>query len=273
MKKIIFFLFFTIIIISSWAYAINFDPGKLLSPGDLALPHSRYEGIKNCFKCHAASKGLIDDNCLACHTEIQKRITDKKGWHGKIVKEKCFKCHKEHKGLAFYLLPIAEKFDHKKLYFDLPGAHEKLSCNRCHFQMRTDVETGKKTNSFTYLEYSSHECLLCHADYHEPKVEVSKKWGACEVCHSFNNFRDLKKNPEFNHNKDTKYKLEGAHIKTDCFQCHADGRWAPIAFDKCISCHADVHKNVLSENCLGCHTMETFKIKGFDHNKTKFKLE
>ncbi len=273
MKRLVLFLILSIVIVSDKGFAINFDPGKLLSPGDLSSAHSRYEGIKNCFKCHAIDQGLVDTNCLKCHTEIQKRITDKKGFHGKIVQQQCFKCHTEHKGLEFYIMPIKEKFDHKKLDFDLPGVHEKLSCNRCHFQNRTDVETGQKTNSFTYLDYTSHECLSCHADYHEPKAEVDNKWASCEKCHTFSNFRDLKKNPQFDHDKDTAFKLEGAHKDVTCFKCHDNGRWKPIASNSCLTCHADVHRKAFGDDCLKCHTQDSFKVKVFDHNKTQFKLE
>lgn len=50
-----------------------------------------------------------------------------------------------------------------------------------------------------------------------------------------------------------------------------------VDYSNCTSCHKDPHKNQFGQNCLQCHTEESFQVvKGmdkFDHNKTNFKLE
>ena len=49
-----------------------------ISPGDLSNPHSNLEGISNCTQCHVLGNKQTNEKCLACHTEINERISAKK---------------------------------------------------------------------------------------------------------------------------------------------------------------------------------------------------
>jgi hypothetical protein len=50
-----------------------------------------------------------------------------------------------------------------------------------------------------------------------------------------------------------------------------------IQYAGCTACHKDPHQNKFGQDCSQCHNEESFLVvkgvKGFDHNKTDFKLE
>ena len=89
-----------------------------ISPGDLSNPHSKLEGISNCTQCHVLGNKQTNEKCLACHTEINERISSRKGYHSssEVKGKQCFTCHSEHNGKNFELIRIdIEKFDHNLL--------------------------------------------------------------------------------------------------------------------------------------------------------------
>ncbi|HXI09689.1 MAG TPA: hypothetical protein VNK06_02695, partial [Thermodesulfobacteriota bacterium] len=47
---------------------------SLISPGDLAKGHAKYEGITNCTQCHKLGSGVPDSKCLDCHDKLAARI-------------------------------------------------------------------------------------------------------------------------------------------------------------------------------------------------------
>ncbi len=77
----------------------------LISPGALAGPHAKYEGIKNCTKCHKLRGGVPDANCLACHDKLAEKIRSKKGLHSRYT-EPCISCHSDHKGRKFKMVSL-----------------------------------------------------------------------------------------------------------------------------------------------------------------------
>ena len=79
---------------------ISFRLSAQLSPGDLSNPHSNLEGISNCTQCHVLGNKQTNEKCLACHTEINERISSKKGYHSssEVKGKQCFSCHSEHNG-------------------------------------------------------------------------------------------------------------------------------------------------------------------------------
>ena len=71
----------------------------------------------------------------------------------------------------------------------------------------------------------------------------------------------------------------------ECSKCHKTEirngenfqQFTGIDFTSCTSCHQDVHNNKFGQNCIQCHSEESFHIiKGlnnFDHSKTDYPLE
>lgn len=248
-----------------------------ISPGALSNPHSNLEGISNCTQCHVLGNKVSNDKCLICHTEIQSRISIKKGYHSSsdIAGKQCFTCHSEHNGKNFQLIRFdPAKFDHTLAGYNLSVPHAKQDCKVCHAS-KNITDPKLKAKKSTYLGLNT-ECLTCHADYHLRTLSST-----CLNCHTDLAFIPASK---FNHNN-ANFKLAGKHTKVDCVKCHkveiADGKkfqqFRGIQYSNCTSCHKDPHQDKYGQNCRQCHSEESFQVvsglKNFDHNKTNFKLE
>jgi len=248
-----------------------------ISPGELSSVHSQLEGMSNCTQCHLLGEKLSNDKCLACHTELKERITQNKGYHSSaVVKGKeCAICHSDHHGVGFQIIKFEEKiFNHNLVGYPLTGAHSKKICVGCHTSK--NISNPKiKAKKFTFLGLKTN-CLSCHTDYHQSTLSSN-----CTICHNPNAFKPASK---FNH-ANAKYQLNGKHKNVACIKCHKQESKNGIKFIKynglqyrsCINCHVDVHKNQFGQNCIQCHSNESFVIttgiKNFDHTKTKYKLE
>ena len=253
-----------------------FNMTAQISPGELAYPHSHLEGLSNCTQCHILGNKVTGEKCLACHTEIKERITLQKGYHASsdVKGKECILCHSDHHGKNFQLIRFdATKFDHNLTGFALSVPHAKKQCADCH-NVKFIADQKIKNKKYTYLGTGT-ECLGCHEDYHRKTLPSD-----CLSCHSPDAFKPASK---FSHN-DTKFKLEGKHASVDCSKCHKVETTAGKKFQdfrlaqfNCSNCHKDPHQNKFGQNCSQCHNEESFEVvrgvKGFDHNKTDYKLE
>lgn len=196
-----------------------------------------------CGACHKQKEKYrqAPGRCIDCHEKVDIH----KGDLGK----KCETCH----------VPSGWKksgFDHDKdTKFALKGKHAKTSCALCHIDNRY-----KKT---------PRQCSQCHGlnDVHQGRY--GKK---CETCHSSKKWKETL----FNHERDTKYALQGKHKKIKCDQCHTGYIYKQKLGKTCISCHRndDVHKNSNGNKCEQCHFSTGWKKSKFDHDrKTEFPLK
>ncbi|MBK7713220.1 MAG: cytochrome C [Bacteroidales bacterium] len=248
-----------------------------ISPGDLSNPHSNLEGISNCTQCHVLGNKQTNEKCLACHTEINERISSRKGYHSSsdVKGKQCFSCHSEHNGKNFQLIRLdINKFDHKLTGYTLSAPHAKKECKDCHAS-KFIGEAKLKSKKNTYLGVKT-ECLNCHNDYHIRTLSSN-----CLTCHSADAFVPASK---FNH-ANAKFQLAGKHKNVDCVKCHkistTEGKkyqqFSGMQYNNCTSCHKDPHSNKFGQNCRQCHSEESFKViqgnQKFDHNKTDYKLE
>lgn len=271
----------------------------LFSPGPLARPHEKLEGIKNCTQCHPAGEQLSPQTCLECHTELKGRWEKGAGYHGRLPAEKknaCESCHHEHQGKDFALVSWGQGgkkgFDHKLSGWPLEGAHVKPECNDCHMPRR--IKEGailrmleKQPGRETYLGLPQ-GCAACHFDEHRGQVGTD-----CKSCHDT---REFKTAPGFNHDQ-TDYPLKGKHKKVECKGCHPtlkdpEGKaefppakhesylkYQPLDFRACTDCHKDPHDNRFGQRCQSCHVVEGWSIvrdarkdREF-HDKTRFPLK
>lgn len=245
-----------------------------LSPGDLTEAHAHLEGLLNCTECHDLGKGVSDQKCLACHTLLQERITQNRGFHvSSLVKSKsCVECHSDHHGRQFDIVHLdSASFDHALTGYKLEGSHLDQPCGSCH-QDQFIASSKIKKKAFTFLGLSN-DCLSCHEDVHEGTLSQD-----CASCHDFEDFKPASK---FDHSQ-ANFSLQGAHLDVDCIECHPKSEGQPlltytgIAHDNCSSCHDDVHNGRMGDDCRECHSEESFKvIKGmvdFDHSSTRFTL-
>lgn len=247
-----------------------------LSPGDLSTPHAYLEGVSNCTKCHTVGNKVTREKCLACHQIIKTNILANKGYHAskEVTGKECVVCHNEHHGRNFQLVRFDPKtFIHSKTGYVLKGVHAKKDCKSCH--KAAFIKDPRLKNKATTFMGLNQACLTCHEDYHQGKYSPK-----CDICHSFENFKGV---TGFDHNT-TKFPLVGRHKTVACDKCHKTEvingksvqKFKGLEFSNCTSCHKDVHNNKFGQNCKKCHSEESFHavkgMKGFDHDKTNFKL-
>jgi hypothetical protein len=231
--------------------------GTLVSPGRLAKPHAKLEGLDKCQSCHEPGHQVTAALCLACHKPVAERIKARKGVHRDATGNDCASCHVEHAGVDGDLLHFQPKgFDHKgQAAFALDGLHAPLECKACH-----------KSRSYLGLDAT---CATCHKDVHNGTLGAT-----CQTCHATNvAFKDTKKT--FNH-ATTKYPLTGKHATTPCESCHkTKGEYRIAKFGACEDCHKNPHTPALGV-CSTCHLTDSFKQiaagQKFDHSKTGYPL-
>ena len=142
-------------------------------------------------------------------------------------------------------------------------AHDK--CLACHKELKTRIILGKGYHSSA--EVKNKECSSCHSDHQGLDFKLVK-------------FEKEK----FNHAL-TGYKLQGAHAKKTCADCHKPANIADKSIrskkftylglgTNCTSCHEDYHQKTLAGQCSDCHNGDAFKPATlFNHNKAAYKLE
>lgn len=180
-----------------------------------------------CDTCHSGRlyEDKLKSDCLACH--------EKKDVHKGKLGERCGDCHDERDWKE-------TRFDHGHSRFPLTGLHFRVECRKCHAtQLYRDV---------------SSRCVDCHQKEDVHKKRLGPK---CESCHNARSWKAW----DFDHDRKTRYPLDGAHRKVACLDCHQ----APVekAIDlprTCIGCHArdDVHEGGFGPICERCHTTNAF---------------
>ena len=195
-----------------------------------------------CSGCHAAPAKFRNapGRCADCH----KSVDPHKGRLG----DACEKCH----GEADW--GHVKAFDHGTTKFPLHEAHRAVSCSACH--------GGERYSGIGAT------CDSCHRiqDVHLGRYGIR-----CESCHGESRWPAI----HFNHDKDTKYMLRGAHATVKCDSCHVGDLYRDKLAMTCISCHRkdDRHKGQLGSKCEQCHTEVSWRrTTPFDHDLTKFPL-
>lgn len=176
--------------------------------------------------------------CQVCHADVHKGTLDKF-----ISADGCELCHKVESWQNV-------TFDHSRTKYALEGKHTSVPCRPCH--------NGKdKAIPVAQLKFaeSTKTCSACHKDNHHEQfvdtVSVAKfvvLSSACDKCHTSANWKAEK----FDHNRDSVYRLEGAHRKVACTGCHKqvveDGltfvRYKPLD-TKCKTCHGEANMQEL----------------------------
>jgi len=182
-----------------------------------------------CIFCH---KGKASDEkdktkCIQCHAIDDVHL----GKQGK----KCNQCHEE----AGWNKNV--KFDHDMSNFPLIGLHASTACSECHINSR-------------YTDTSS-ACYSCHKADDTHKETLTHQ---CALCHNPNSWRFW----QFDHDKQSKFKLTGRHKKLHCSQCHKTATDKKIEQSgSCVACHRadDEHNGRFGSQCNQCHNTESFK--------------
>jgi hypothetical protein len=240
-----------------------------------------------CEKCHtdAAWKVGAPDHAktkfplTGKHLELKCEKCHTNGRLGKLPGSGCRDCHKNdphrgqfsgdcgscHDATSFKKAAV----NHDATRYPLTGKHANVACAKCH--------TAAPASTVIRYRPLAIGCVDCHRDVHRGQFAKS-----CEACHSTRGF-DLAASG-FVHDRDSSYRLEGAHAAAKCEACHKTEksafpagpgeavRYRPVP-TACRTCHVDEHGGQLGLDCAACHTTVHFKpAPGFSHDKTRYPL-
>ena len=93
----------------------------------------------------------------------------------------------------------------------------------------------------------------------------------CEGCHAEQGW----KKTTFDHGRDAKLALEGAHRELTCLACHPGVLGQEKLGKDCAACHAgdDVHRGQEGKQCDACHEQRSWTGRvAFDHDLGAFPL-
>lgn len=185
-------------------------------------------------KCDACHKDLKSfrktaTECVACHLKDDK--------HEAQLGRQCESCHTDRD----WKVP---GYDHNKTRYPLLGKHMKVACKDCHATPR-------------YRD-APRDCYACHKKEDKHKLVFGT---TCDSCHNARGWVIW----DFDHDKRSRYRLEGKHRKVACEACHvkpapAGKGFAPLPSD-CLSCHRkdDVHDGSFGMRCEQCHVADDWK--------------
>jgi hypothetical protein len=210
--------------------------------------HARIE----CAACHAAArKGLgplpplrslgkaavavvlPERGCGDCHVDT----------HEGRYSNRCTECHDAER-FAPSTVGVAA---HARFDFPLEGAHRAVPCPACHkTQSRRPLGVTligvARPRLATDYAVADQRCAACHTTPHGAQFDARADGGACESCHGVDAFAPADR---FDHDRDTRFPLRGAHAPVACSACHGASRpgtpvsYRPLSIE-CSSCHADL---------------------------------
>ena len=181
-----------------------------------------------CGDCHKSfNYKEAPKDCYSCHQRDDKH----EGQEGKS----CQTCHNE-KGWK-----PAALFDHGLTRFPLLGKHAPVECKSCHASPR--------------FKDAKLDCYSCHVKDDKHKKTLGT---LCEQCHNAKSWKAW----DFDHDKRTKFVLDGKHVGVACSACHTrpmEGK--VVSSSTCVSCHAkdDVHDGSYGKACQQCHVSSSWR--------------
>lgn len=184
-----------------------------------------------CGDCHRDLRSYRNTalECVACH-----KVHDK---HEGTLGARCEQCHGDSNWRV-------AGFDHARTRFALVGRHVNVVCKSCHETQR--------------YKDAPRDCFSCHR---KDDAHKSRFGTRCEECHGARAWTLW----EFDHEQRGRWKLDGAHRRTACEQCHRDPAApprlaAPLERD-CQACHRreDVHDGAFGARCEICHVTDNWK--------------
>ncbi len=240
-----------------------------------------------CQKCHKLARagdpksrrytGIAFRVCTDCHRDP----------HENRMGADCARCHNTGGWQQLPRDAFERDFDHGKTKFELRGQHRDARCAACHTRDAGGAEGIRLTFAAaaanrSYPPPDATRCVSCHLDYHEGAFAESPGGIECRNCHAEEAWLPTTYDLE-RHNKATKFELTGAHVVTPCLACHRDAAAGEehLVFrlehhEDCASCHAknDPHGTQFAGRaCTDCHETSAFKVKAFDHDRTRYALD
>jgi hypothetical protein len=192
-----------------------------------------------CAGCHAATEksrcysGTASD-CRACHKDVHEGRFDAADLPATLDgRSDCARCHSTDAFLPLH--PSA--FDHALwARHPLRGAHAKLDCAKCHGRAAEPGPRGR-----TLGPAAGTRCVSCHADPHAGQFGGDAAVN-CASCHREEGTFSAH---VFDHQKQSRFKLDEHHAKLACTACHKPAplpggrtaiRYKPLGIE-CRDCH------------------------------------
>ncbi len=229
-------------------------------------PHDGELGTR-CERCHIPDGSIIfehnnpkvsdwplrgkhaDVRCQDCHKSIRFKPTAKdcNGCHGEPDVHRgqlgtlCGRCHEEKTWKT-----VRTQHDVPAIRF--AGAHDRVTCYKCHTQGRLLEGTGQL-------------CITCHKN---DDIHHNALGPRCAECHSQTTWAGAR----FDHNT-VGCNLTGIHRLQPCVSCHVGGNFTAIS-PTCASCHRqDAVRGATDSNpigkahaflptCANCHNSNRF---------------
>ncbi len=212
--------------------------------------------------------------CAACHSVARKslaalpakEVLGNAGVQFALNELKCEQCHRDAHGGRFAKASAtgpargcadchAEKsfrpstYDaeaHKRCNFPLDGAHRAIPCSQCHTDLqrapaKATLLLASVTEAPLTMTMQKSKCTDCHESPHGVQFVGRPGGDNCSVCHDAKAFKPAGR---FDHDRNAKFKLEGAHEKVACAKCHTtrpeNGKSVVIyrpVLARCEDCH------------------------------------
>ncbi len=204
-----------------------------------AFPLDGKHDAVGCNACHtktgSAARAFVGTPaaCDRCHTDAHRGRFDAASLPAREGVTGCARCHTA----SGFRMPPKAMFDHATwTNHALKGAHANLDCAACHQRAMKPDEHGR-----TFGWARGTKCQSCHQDPHVAQFGAPDTV-RCDRCHRETTFRDV----AFDHQKDSRFKLDEQHAKLACSACHrevklSDGtktvRYKPLGIT-CADCHA-----------------------------------
>ena len=179
----------------------------------------------DCNACHTRNlTEPLEKTCVGCHGG------DQDPHRGQLGAE-CHSCHTNESWTE------TVRFDHDLVEFPLLGQHADLRCDDCH-----------ASPAFHDIEP---DCDTCHGDQ---DVHSGRLGSDCGRCHNPTDWSRV----VFDHNRQTTFPLDGAHVQVRCEACHRTTASAPQV---CGQCHRpdDIHSGRFGDDCGRCHRTTAFR--------------
>jgi hypothetical protein len=184
---------------------------------------------------------MSEVECSACHVDPHEGRFAAGG--ARPAAGGCTACHGD-RGFRPSTVDVAA---HQNYGFRLEGAHQAVPCAACHEESRraplssTLVRSARGVSRLAFTA-TSVTCASCHDSPHEN--QFADRTGDCTICHDVAGFRPAGR---FDHNRDARFKLEGAHAEVSCEKCHTSRKTAQgrdvVQYRgipaKCEACHLE----------------------------------
>ncbi|MDJ0926533.1 MAG: cytochrome C [Gammaproteobacteria bacterium] len=142
----------------------------------------------------------------------------------------------------------------------------EVDCDQCHLAFSRDKQADL--------------CRDCHEDVATDQaagtgfhgLDAAASTESCASCHTEHEGRDanviILDTETFDHDF-TDFLLLGAHLETDCVDCHAADTKYRDAPQACVECHEDddEHRGGLGRQCADCHSSTEWQETRFDHQE------